>query len=401
MLPGRTTPRLQATVTRLGAKMPFREAVDEVQHSHHTAVGEATCRRITYRNGRAAEALECQEVKRLEKEGFEETEGPAKLIISADGSFIHLTSGEWREVKGLAVGEFETVGAGASEEVKASNLSYFTRSYRARDFETFALAELARRGLDKARTVVAVNDGAEWLQRFIDYHWPKAVRIIDFTHALGYVAGAGKVIWGENSETFTSWFPRCRQQLKHQPPQRTLAELSLLLPKAKGDEQAAVIDGARYYLQRRLPMIDYPYFRRKGYPIGSGSVESAHKQVVQRRFKQAGMRWAAQNVDPLLAVRDLICNGRWNEGWDRMVTFQLQQQRQRRCQRALSKQPPSSSRTPTVAAQSGGSLPSSEASEAQSPSPKKVTKDPIDHPWRRNLWPTKESWRWTKPRQQK
>jgi hypothetical protein len=377
--------------------MPFQEAVDEVQRSHHTAVGEATGRRITYRNGRAAEALECQEVKRLEEEGFGDSEGPEKQIISADGSFVHLTNGEWREVKGLAVGEFETVGIGASEEVKASNLSYFTRSYRARDFETFALAELARRGLDKAKTVVAVNDGAQWLQSFIDYHCPKAVRILDFAHALGRVAEAGKAVLGETNPDFKPWFERCAHQLKHEPPQRTLAELTLLQPKAKREEQAIVLHGTQAYLQHRLEMIDYPYFQRRGYPIGSGSVESAHKQVVQRRLKGAGMRWAAHHVDPLLALRDLLSNGRWNEGWDRIVTFQLQQQRQRRCQHALSKQPSPTSPTPAATAeQPSGPLHSPETTEVQTPSPKKVKKDPKDHPWRRNLWPTKESWRWTK-----
>jgi hypothetical protein len=378
--------------------MAFQEAVDEVRFSHQTEVGEATCRRVTYRSGRAAEALVCQEVVRLKEEGLDETAGPTKLLISADGSFVRLTSGEWREVKGMAVGEFERVGV--TEEVKAQNLSYFTRSYRARDFETFSLAELARRGLDKAETVVAVNDGAEWLQSFIDYHCPTAVRIIDFAHALGYVAEAGKAILGD-SDAFKSWFEHCAHQLKHQPPQRTLGELSLLQPKAKGDEQAAVLDNARSYLERRLEMIDYPFFQRRGYPIGSGSVESAHKQVVQRRFKQAGMRWAPQHVDPLLALRDLLCNGRWSEGWDDIVTFQLQQQRQKRCQRALARQPTPSPPVTFSALQAAGLLPNPDAIEQQPPVKKKPKRDPKDHPWRRNLWPTKESWRWSKYRQQK
>jgi hypothetical protein len=342
-------------------------------------------------------------VDRLEKEGLEETEGAPKLIISADGSFIHLTSGEWREVKGMAVGEFERVDSGmdVAEEVRAQNLSYFTRSYRARDFETYALAELARRGLDKAKTIVAVNDGAKWLQSFIDYHCPTAVRIIDFAHASGYVAEAGKAIWGENSDAFKSWFERCRHQLKHSPPQRTLAELSLLRPKAKGDEEAAVLDMAQFYLQQRIEMIDYPYFRRRGYPIGSGSVESAHKQVVQRRFKQAGMRWAPHNVDPLLALRDLLCNDRWGEGWNDIVTFQLQQHRQKRCQRALDKLTSPSKPTSFSALQAAERLPSPNTPEQRLPVPNKPKRDPKDHPWRRNLWPTKESWRWTRHRQQK
>lgn len=383
--------------------MPFREAVGEFRSIHRTAVGDSTCRRITYRNGRAAEAIVCQETIGLKKEGFAEKEGPEKLAISADGSFIRLTNGEWREVKGLAVGEFDWVekASAVSEEVKTRNLSYFTRSYRVRDFETFALAELARRGIDKAETVVAVNDGAEWLQSFITYHCPKAVRILDFAHALGYVAEAGKAIWGEGSVEFKGWLEHCAHQLKHKPPQRTLGELSLLQPKAKQDEQKDTIHKALSYLQKRLDMIDYPYFRQRGYPIGSGSVESAHKQLVQRRFKGAGMRWAPHHVDPLLALRDLIYSGRWDEGWGDIVAFQLQQQREKRCQRALEKQP-----TPPVpvtfsALQAAGLLPSPDVEAHPSPVKQRPKRDPKDHPWRRNLWPTRESWRWSTYRQQK
>ena len=191
-------------MTRLGSKLPFREAIEEVWYSHQTAVGEATCRRVTYRHGRAAEALVKLEVARLEQEGLEEQPGPERLLVSADGSFVRLTSGEWREVKGLAVGEFETLhkAPGAVGQVKTKKLSYFTRSYRVRDFETYALAELARRGFDQAATVVTVNDGAKWLQSFIDYHCPQAVRILDFAHALGHVAEAGKAVLGENSPDF-------------------------------------------------------------------------------------------------------------------------------------------------------------------------------------------------------
>jgi hypothetical protein len=389
-------------MTRLGSKMPFQEAVDEFRSIHRTEVGEATCRRITYRTGRAAEAIVCQEVIRLKKEGFDERAGPAQLTLSADGSFIRLTSGEWREVKGLAVGEFDWVekASGVSEEVKTQNLSYFTRSYRVRDFETFALAELARRGIDKAETVVAVNDGAEWLQSFVTYHCPKAVRILDFAHALGHVAEAGKAIWSEGGVEFKPWLEHCTHQLKHKPPQRTLGELSLLQTKAKQDEQKDAIHKALSYLQKRLDMIDYPYFRQRGYPIGSGSVESAHKQLVQRRFKQAGMRWAPQHVDPLLALRDLIYSGRWQKGWDDIVAFQLQQQRERRCQHALEKQPAPPAPVTFSALQAAGLLPSPETEEHPSPAKQRPRRDPKDHPWRRNLWPTKESWRWSTYRHQ-
>jgi hypothetical protein len=47
-----------------------------------------------------------------------------------------------------------------------------------------------------------------------------------------------------------------------------LANLRLRQPKTKSDEQAALFDSGRHYLQSRLPMLDYAHFRRRGYPIG-------------------------------------------------------------------------------------------------------------------------------------
>lgn len=392
-------------MTRLGAKLPFREAAAEVWCSHRVAVGEATCRRVTYRHGQAAEAVVGEKVGRLEKEGIATTEAPARLMVSADGSYVHLTNGEWREVKGMAVGEFEEVGEAhdPDKEVKAHNLSYFTRSYQVRDFERLALAEVARRGVDQAGTVVAVNDGAQWIQQFLDYHCPQAVRVLDFAHALGYVAEAGRAIWGEESEAFKNWYSRCAHQLKHKPPTQTLAELKLLQPKAKGNEQLAALANAQRYLGNRLGMIDYPFFRRRGYPIGSGSVESAHKQVVQRRFRQAGMRWAARNVDPMLALRDLLSNQRWDEGWDEIVAFQWQQKRERMGQQARAKRPPPPAPITFAALKKAGLLPSASDSDSEPlpPAPAKPKRDPKDHPWRKGKWPTRPTWRYGKYHQQK
>jgi hypothetical protein len=69
--------------------------------------------------------------------------------VSADGATIRLTNGEWREVKTVVVGEFESDwNEKTSEvEVKTKDISYFSRSYRIREFEQYALPELHRRGM--------------------------------------------------------------------------------------------------------------------------------------------------------------------------------------------------------------------------------------------------------------
>ena len=66
----------------------------------------------------------------------------------------------------------------------------------------------------------------------------------------------------------------------------------------------------RYYSDNAGRM-RYDEYLRLGYGIGSGAVESAHKQVVHARFRQAGMRWSEAGARRLLALRLLLLNENW------------------------------------------------------------------------------------------
>ena len=67
----------------------------------------------------------------------------------------------------------------------------------------------------------------------------------------------------------------------------------------------------RYYADNRERM-RYDEYLRLGYGIGSGAVESSHKQVVHARLRQAGMRWSEAGARRLLALRVLLLNGQWS-----------------------------------------------------------------------------------------
>ena len=77
----------------------------------------------------------------------------------------------------------------------------------------------------------------------------------------------------------------------------------------------AALTKALAYLEARVAQMQYPQFVAEGWPIGSGMVESANKLVVEDRLKGAGMHWADANVNPLLALRNAVCNDRWDETW--------------------------------------------------------------------------------------
>jgi len=79
-----------------------------------------------------------------------------------------------------------------------------------------------------------------------------------------------------------------------------------------------VIASNQAYLEKRKAQLQYPQFQEQGWPIGSGIVESANKLVVEARLKGSGMHWADPNVNPLLALRNIICSDRWKEEWPKI-----------------------------------------------------------------------------------
>jgi hypothetical protein len=125
------------------------------------------------------------------------------------------------------------------------------------------------------------------------------------------------------------WLTILLQQLKHHGPKRVLLHLERL-------EQrwglSSISDALRYF-RKREPQMQYPQFQADGWPIGSGSVESGNKVVMQARLKGAGMRWRPSDVNPMLALRTVVYNERWSESWQQPQHWRKESQDRRRKQR--------------------------------------------------------------------
>jgi hypothetical protein len=84
-----------------------------------------------------------------------------------------------------------------------------------------------------------------------------------------------------------------------------------------------------------------PQFIQQGWPIGSGMVESANKDVVEARLKGTGMHWQATHVNPMLAIPNILCSDRWETAWPQIETHlrtqATQHRRQQRQQRRQAK----------------------------------------------------------------
>jgi DNA-directed RNA polymerase subunit RPC12/RpoP len=181
-------------------------------------------------------------------------------------------------------------------------------------------ARLCELGWMGANTVVViVGDGAEWI-------WNRATlfinrcEILDFWHAVEHAWKFARLQFGEGAAQACRWVHRIAQDLRAGKVVQVIERLKSLYPTTPQarEELDALI---RYYSDNRHRM-RYDEYLRLGYGIGSGCVESAHKQVVHARMRQAGMRWSELGARRLLALRLLLLNNQW-EQLDRLTMIRL------------------------------------------------------------------------------
>ena len=312
---------------------------------------------------------------------------------------IPLVHKEWGEVRTVAIGVVEKPVMEKGEPVvHAREVSYFSRLCDAETFTHLALVETHRRRTERAKKVCGVVDGAEWEQGFLDMHCPDAVRILDFSHAAGYLMSAAQAAYGEGTAEAQSWYGAERHRLRHETPELVVDAVRRLCDDTRGQgigrtTAVATISGSLAYLEKRTEQMRYAQFAEAGYPLGSGMVESGNKLVVEARLKGAGMHWARVNVNPMLGLRNIVCSDRWEEAWPQICRqMRLSRQdssRDRRVKRlaeltkihALEERaapPAPQPRQEAVTSQQSGKLPpKSDGPNSHRPA--------ADHPWRRSF----------------
>ena len=314
---------------RLSGWMPFDKAAELFEDFMGIRVSKSVSQRYTEKAGAAYVGMQTEEVEHLEQEMPAAPAGADKIQVSADGAMVPLVHGQWAEVRTVVIGEVQPKVEERGEwVVHTRNLSYFSRKMTAEEFTRLALVEIQRRGVENAKQVGAVMDGSDWLQGFTDHHCPDALRILDFPHAGEHISPIGEFLCGEGTPEMKQWVGERLHQLKHEGPAGLLAEFRKL-QKQHPEEKA--VTGNLAYLEKREAQMQYPQFQAQGWPIGSGIVESGNKLVVEARLKGSGMHWADKHVNPMLAIRNILCSDRWKEEWPK-VAARLRQQNTRKRQ---------------------------------------------------------------------
>lgn len=238
------------------------------------------------------------------------------MAVSSDGVLINVIDEGWKEVKAVSISavtpSVDATGGGTRgrPEVALTQHSYRAGLWDASTFAAHHWAEACRRGVDNAKAVVCVSDGAAWIWAIVFMCFARRIEILDWWHAvqrLWTIAHAHFTAEGEAAR----WVEAQKANFTHSRLRQAVHAVRLLYPK-ESPLPEPVRQAVAYLFHNRRRM-DYAAFRQAGYPIGSGTIESACKTVVQARMKQSGMRWSRTGAQSMLALRCLLLSDRWHE----------------------------------------------------------------------------------------
>jgi hypothetical protein len=175
-------------------------------------------------------------------------------------------------------------------------------------------AEAVRRGLNNARRLIVIGDGAPWIWGVADMHFPGGIQIVDLYHALERVAEVSKTVFGTESGKWKEWAQSRGEALKRGDVELVIRNLRRLRPR--GPKPKNAVAAAIEYFQRNRERMRYGKFRDAGLFIGSGVVEAGCKNVIGKRLKQSGMWWTVRGANSIIWLRCCQLSGRWEDHWE-------------------------------------------------------------------------------------
>ena len=168
-----------------------------------------------------------------------------------------------------------------------------------------------------SRPVAYLADGQPCLWRMKQEICPEAVEILDFYHASEYLWKAAYTFLAEGSEQAKDWVEQQKWRLLTGKVGSVIGGLRLRIAKGtisgaqKIKRAAQVIN----YFENNRQRMKYDEYLQAGFPIGSGAVESACKQLVITRMEGSGMRWSMDGAQAMLKLRTVYLNGDWHAYW--------------------------------------------------------------------------------------
>jgi hypothetical protein len=322
---GQVTAGLAELLALAGVEVSFEEGTRWLERFLLFRVSDNTLRKETERFGELQKAQEAEWIKNSQDEKWlqrrqrEIGQQSGRLYGSLDGVMAPLV-GEWRELKNIAWYRVEPIRSyqkrrrhakrvGEQNHLQAQDITYHCDIQTPEQFSELFWASACQRKADLYADLVFVCDGAVWIWKLIEKHFPHAIQIVDWYHASQYLPPMAEAAFRYGTQPYQNWLENARLLLW----EGHIADLILACQQLDSIALAkpAVHQAVTYFTNNQKRM-DYARFRQQGYFIGSGTVESGGKQISGLRLKRAGARWTEPGAVATAKARAAWLNGDWD-----------------------------------------------------------------------------------------
>lgn len=237
------------------------------------------------------------------------------LYILMDGSAVNTRvqdedGSTWKEMKlGLTFLDKDVIKRKNNSGIIAKK-EYVTYLGSVNEFKKVLFDSASRSGYGKVKKVVIIADGAHWIWNLSKELFPDAEFILDFFHMTENIYDYAKALFNNNEKKYNKWAKTVIHYIKTEQVKKALRKISENPLSSDKIDKTVNLAG---YLQNNIDKINYLQYKNKGYYVGSGMIESGNKIVVQKRMKQAGMRWSIKGAQYMAVLRAKHESGKWSD----------------------------------------------------------------------------------------
>ena len=298
----------------------YQRAEDAIMQFHHVRINDDTIRSVTNFIGGIVFAEDCRRADehynllKTAKLPFDQDK-KGVLYLECDGAALntrHKNSdgSTWRENKLCMAFSSDNIHSWIDKKGKRQHQigkrEYVSYIGSVTEFKKHMLTCAVRNGYGKYKKTIVISDGAIWIENLIDEVFHGSLHILDFFHLSENVFEYSKYLFNMDETKYQPWAKEICHSLRLSDYKAVLGELEPLK-----DKLSKCPINLYNYITNNINNIDYKYYEKKGYFIGSGAIESGNKIILQQRLKQAGMRWNVKSAQALLTLRTKAESGIW------------------------------------------------------------------------------------------
>lgn len=158
--------------------------------------------------------------------------------------------------------------------------------------------------------VVGVADGGIGLKEELERQFPDMQFILDKIHLKDHLFDTAEAL-GVIKKDRGEWVYSRLEKISRGEVDQVKENFEKEYEKNPDDRLRRLIG----YITRFYDSLNYGEFKAKGYPIGSGEIESTHRSIPQKRLKLPGASWHPSSINPMLSLRILRANDWWEDFW--------------------------------------------------------------------------------------